>query len=514
MNRIQKTARNSAVSLLGQIITILLSFISRKVFLQYFGVALLGLNSTFASLLSTLSLAELGFQQVIVYHLYGVLATGNEEKINNLVNIYRLVYRWIGCFFIGAALCCTPFLQYILSDIEATDSVRLFFLIQALTGACTYFLAYKRNILYADQKSYISGLVDTVVNTSATIIGIFIAIYTQNYLLFLLINLAKTYLSNLIVHLSCTKHYPYLHRTKADWTLLRTIGRDLKNVVIERLASYIYSSTDNLLISIFISTVQVGFLNNYTMIFGHIKRLMQSLCAPIIPAIGNLVAVGEGQERQLHTFRALDQGYFWLSGLLLVPVYVLADSFIRMYLGAEFVLSHTILFLLCIDLYIHIKQDPCLCFMSANGMFQQRRNISILGGLVNIVVSALLIRPLGIAGILTGTAVSQAVYWAARSKVSLGGCLRLGRKGLLIYWLRQFVHLFVIVAAIAISRLLTQRIFLWNNILTLVLNGFVCELTFIGIMTLVCHPMEGQKVLSHAIDQNLLRHLKKHLKRH
>ena len=57
MNRTQKTMRNSAVSLFGQMLTILLSFISRKVFIQYLGVELLGLNSTFSSILSTLSLA-------------------------------------------------------------------------------------------------------------------------------------------------------------------------------------------------------------------------------------------------------------------------------------------------------------------------------------------------------------------------------------------------------------------------------------------------------------------------
>ena len=57
MNRTQKTIRNGAVSLMGQVITIMLSFISRKVFIQYLGVELLGLNSTFASILSTLSLA-------------------------------------------------------------------------------------------------------------------------------------------------------------------------------------------------------------------------------------------------------------------------------------------------------------------------------------------------------------------------------------------------------------------------------------------------------------------------
>ena len=216
MSRTQKTMRNSIVSLLAQILTILIGFIGRKVFIQYLGVELLGLNSTFASILSTLSLAELGFQQVIVVHLYGALAKDDKPYINALVNIYKLVYRCMGISFVLASFCCVPFLEVFLSDVEVTNTVRIYFLIQALTSSCTYFLAYKRNILYADQNSYLSGLIDTAVNTVATLLCIMAAVLTRNYILYLIINLAKTYIANLIVHVACTKRYPYLHSEKVD----------------------------------------------------------------------------------------------------------------------------------------------------------------------------------------------------------------------------------------------------------------------------------------------------------
>ena len=495
MNRTQKTMRNSAVSLFGQMLTILLSFISRKVFIQYLGVELLGLNSTFSSILSTLSLAELGFQQVIVFHLYGVLAKDDKEQINNLINIYKLVYRCIGCFFIVAALCCVPLLQVFLSDIEATGSVRVFFIIQALSGACTYFLAYKRNILYADQKSYISGLIDTVVNTTATLVSIAVAVFTRNYLLCLLVNLAKTYISNLFVHVACTKRYPYLHKSKIDWKLLKKIAGSLKDVVLERLAEYIYGSTDNLIISMFISTVQVGLLNNYTMIIYHIKNLMKSLSMPLIPALGNKVALEQGIERHLETFRLLEQVYFWLTGLAVVPVYVLADSFIQMYLGEQYVLPHLILFLMCVDLYVHINQASCVSFLTANGLFQKRRNISIGGAVTNIVVSLLLMKPFGISGILAGTAVSQLYYWAARSVVALRDCLSQTRKTIIFYWVKQVGLLGVVIASVLISKTVTQQIFVLNGIVTFVINGLICEICFIALALICCRGITAQRRL-------------------
>ena len=495
MNRTQKTIRNGAVSLMGQVITILLSFISRKVFIQCLGVELLGLNSTFASILSTLSLAELGFQQVIVFHLYGVLAKDDKKRINALVNIYKLVYRCIGIFFIVASLCCVPFLQYFLSDIEATNTVRVYFIIQALTSSCTYFLAYKRNILYADQNGYISGLIDSVFNTSATLLCIAAAVLTRNYTLYLIINLVRTYLSNLVVHLICTRKYPYLHAEKIDWKLLKEIAGSLKDVVLERLAGYIYGSTDNLIISMFISTVQVGFLNNYTMIINHIKNLMKSLSTPLIPALGNKVALEQASERQMETFRLLEQVYFWLTGLAVVPVYVLADSFIRMYLGEQYVLPKILLLLMCVDLYVHINQDSCLSFLTANGLFRKRRNISIGGAIINIVVSLLLMKPFGIAGILAGTAVSQVYYWAARSVVALRDCLHQSRKAIAFYWLKQAGLWGIIVASIVVSQIITRQVFVLNGIVTFIVNGVICEACFCLLGLICCRGIRAQRQL-------------------
>lgn len=504
MNQTQKTMRNGVVGVTGQVIYTLLSFFSRRVFVQYFGVELLGLNSTFASILNTLSLAELGFQQVIVFYLYGVLAKGDKERINAIVNIYRFVYRCIGCLFVAAALLCMPFLQFFLSDIGATNIVRLYFLIQALTNACTYFLAYKRNILYADQNSYIAVLIDTVVNTVAVLSAILIAIYTKNYILYLCVDLIKTYLSNLFVHVACTKKYPYLYATRIDWSLLREMASSLKDVVVEKLAGYIYSSTDNLLISTFISTIQVGFLNNYTLIINHIKTLMTSLTTPLIPAIGNMVAVGREEKQQLKTFQLLEQIFFWLTGISIVPVYVLADSFIELYIGAEFILPNVLLLLLCIDLYVHISQDSCRCFLSANGLFKQRRNISLAGAFINLSVSLLLMKPFGTAGILAGTAVSQLYYWAARSVVALRDCLHQSVKTIAFYWLKQAGLLGIIVAAIAIGQIITRQIFVLNGIVTFIINGAICEGCFCLLALICCRGIRAQRQLE-GIALGLLR---------
>ena len=68
-NRTSKSIRNSIYALLGQIITIILNFVSRTVFIHTLGSIYLGLNGLFTNLLSVLSFAELGFSTAIIYEM-------------------------------------------------------------------------------------------------------------------------------------------------------------------------------------------------------------------------------------------------------------------------------------------------------------------------------------------------------------------------------------------------------------------------------------------------------------
>lgn len=110
-------------------------------------------------------------------------------------------------------------------------------------------------------------------------------------------------------------------------------------------------------------------------------------------------------------------------------------------------------------------------------------------------VSLLLMKPLGIAGILTGTAVSQMYYWAARSVVALRDCLHQSGKTIAFYWLRQAGLLGIIVASIAVSQIITRQVFVLNGIITFIVNGVVCEICFCLLALICCRGIRAQRRL-------------------
>ena len=102
--RTKKSLRNSVVALSLQIVTLLVGFFSRKIFLDYLGTEILGLNTTATSLLNFLNLAELGIGSAIAVTLYKPLFDQDRNAIREIVALQGWLYKRIAFFVLGGSL--------------------------------------------------------------------------------------------------------------------------------------------------------------------------------------------------------------------------------------------------------------------------------------------------------------------------------------------------------------------------------------------------------------------------
>ena len=89
-SRTQRSIQNVRIALIYYFINLIISFISRKIFIEYLGTEILGLNTTVVNLLQFLNLAELGIGAAISYTLYQPLADNNRDKICEIVSVQGL----------------------------------------------------------------------------------------------------------------------------------------------------------------------------------------------------------------------------------------------------------------------------------------------------------------------------------------------------------------------------------------------------------------------------------------
>ena len=69
-SRTKRVLQNSRMSLLLFLVQLIVGFLTRKIFLDYLGAEVLGLNTTLGNILGFLNLAELGIGMAMATSLY------------------------------------------------------------------------------------------------------------------------------------------------------------------------------------------------------------------------------------------------------------------------------------------------------------------------------------------------------------------------------------------------------------------------------------------------------------
>lgn len=408
-SRTKKTLLNARVNLIFYFLTLLLSFFSRKIFLDCLGAEFIGLTGTLQNLLGFLNLAELGIGTAIGYVLYKPLFDHDQEKINEIISVMGYLYRWIGLIILGAGCILACFLPLIFPSTGFPLALIYFayfsFLASSLIG---YFINYRQNLLGADQRNYVvTGYYQTMTIVK-TIIQMALAYYTRSYFLWVAIELTFGIIYSFVLNWRINVTYPWLRaEIKLGKTLFKKypeVMNKTKQLFAHKLGSFFQFQIMPILVYSFSSLTMVALYQNYTLITTKVGGFFSNVFAGMGASVGNLVAEGN-QKKIMSVFGELLSLRFFLSGVIVIPTFLLMDSFINLWLGQEFVLSKYTLILILLPVFMTNINDTIYEFKFAYGLFWD-----VWVPLIRIVIILCVSIPLGILyglnGILIGPIVS------------------------------------------------------------------------------------------------------------
>ena len=390
------------------LVTTVLGFLTRKLFVDYIGTEYLGLNGLLTNVLGMLSLIEGGIGSSIVYNLYKPLAENDRERVISLVQLYRKLYRYIILGIFLLSLIVYPFLPLFVKGLDSLGYVHVVYWIFVFNTLVGYFVADKWSLINCDQKNYKLAGWMLAYQISMYIVKIGILYYFQNYILFLLVESLFGLLYNLAVSYKVGKLYRYtLTKVKyeIDVDTKHRIFKNVKALFILSIGGYLLHSTDNIIISAFVGVGMVGLYSNYTLIINQVKSFLMPLMNNAKDSVGNLLAT-ENTEKQMEVFYAM----FFLNFIIVAwPTCVLFNAlnpFITWWLGDEYALSLTVVAIICLNYYIDLIRSSIMIFKNAAGIFSPDRYIVFVTAAVNLIVSIYLVQKIGLAGVLLGTSIS------------------------------------------------------------------------------------------------------------
>lgn len=413
--RKKSSFKNMITAVSSNVLTIIVGLVAQAVFIKILGSEYLGLNGLFSNVISMLGIVELGMGSAIIYNMYKPIAEEDHEKIKSLMQFYKKSYRIITLIISIIGIMIIPFIKYIV-DIESVTvdiNVYLVYILFLLETICSYILSYKRSMLYADQKEYITNIIHMGYTILVNTMQLTFLYFTHDYYLYLIIKVMMRLVENIVISSYVNRRYSYLldnNVTKLDSKTEKDIFQKIKALFFHKIGTFIVSGTDNIIISKYLGLVTVGLYSNYYMIINAVQTVINHIIQATRASVGNLL-VTESKTKQFDIFNKIRFVNFWISCFSSICIFVIMDSFITIWIGYKFVLPTKVLLVLVINFFIVSSRSTYGAFKEAAGIFYEDRFVPIIESLLNIVLSIIFVKKFGLMGVFMGTIASGLVLW-------------------------------------------------------------------------------------------------------
>lgn len=467
---------------LAQIGILILSFVRRKIFLTFLSADYLGINGLYSNILTILSLAELGLDTAVVYSLYKPVADDNKPLIASMLRFFKKVYYIVAICIFLVGLCLAPFLPFLIKSDLPSNDLAIYYILFLINTVSSYFVAYKVALFSAYQEQRIHKLVTLSANLILQLMHIIVLFIWKNYYIYIVATVVSTVVSNVILSCICNrKHNDIFKQTEKIEFDTRGIKKRVLSVFLYKIGTVLINSTDNILISVLVSTIAVGYYSNYYTVVSAITGFIAIINVSLIAGIGNKAAKGAKQE-QSTLFDMMLLPYHGIAALGFIGFSLLFNNLITIWLGSEYLFDDVTVFIISFNFYITNAISPVWMFREANGLFDKVKFLVLIRAGFNILLSIVFGVLWEVFGIFLATAVSLIItnFWYEPRIISK----EIFGRSQLIYWRKQFIYFLETIIAFALSYFAIK--YLGNSFVMLALKAIII-VGITGGVFLICN---------------------------
>lgn len=500
--RTANSIKNIIFSLLLSVTTLIFGFVAQSIFIKTLGIEYTGLNGVFTSIISVLSIAELGIGSAIIYHLYKPIYENNIEEIKTLMNFYKKAYRLIAIVVFTLGIVILPFISFFMKVSLIKENIYILFFLYIVDASSSYLLAYKRSIIYANQKNRIIDFIHLIYVILLNSLQILILICTRNFLFYLFIKIFFRILENIVISKIANHLYPYLKENKdINKISIQTRNEIIKMVkgqLFHQIGGTIVSSTDTMIISTFLSLKFAGIYSNYVMITTAAHTILSQIFTALTASIGNLL-VEENTEKSYFYFKLINHINFLLYSLASIGLFFCINIFIDLWLGSnKFLLPKLWVLFFSFNFFLQGMRKTIQIFAIAAGICYENRYVPILESIINLIASITLVFNYGMNGVTIGTVISTLVlYLYGFPKYIYAPLFKKQKKQFIKEFFISISKYIIIFTIEFIVITYINQSFVFDPIIQLIVNIMLCIIIFL-LMVIIMDRKEklNKKILT------------------
>lgn len=488
-SRTENVARNIIWGYVANIANMVLKFVARTVFIYTLGSDYLGLNGLFTNVLGILSFTELGISGVLNFSLYKPLALHDNEKIKSLMSVYKKAYRLISLIVLGIGLAIIPLMPYVIKDAGNVDHIYLYYGFFLFNTVTSYLVSYKHGLMNAAQREYAVNNITVVVNAATVVMQCIALLVFRNYLLYLVIQSVFLIVQRVFISIYVDREFPLLKEKNAEKLPeedKQVIKDNVEAMVYHKIGDVCVHQTDNIIVSAFVSLSAVGKIANYTLITSSLNTIIAVIVNNCVSSMGNFIST-EGHQRKKEIFKVYNFLAFWLYGFVAIELFVLFQPFVQVWAGKSNMIDNLTITIIVIEYYFTGMRVAVANFKSACGIFQADKYIGIVQAVVNLVLSIILAKWIGLPGVYLGTVAQGVVDLVWRPRIVYHQVFEESAREYYVQWLK---YLALILCMAGICYVAAGFIFVKITLVRVVIAGVVVMLLVNGAFLLLFRKTE------------------------
>lgn len=406
--RSKKAVKNIITSLLQQVVTVICGLIVPRAIIGSFGSSVNGLVSSITQFLGYITLLEAGIGPVIKSALYKPIVKKDKMQIEKILKASQRFFRIIsGIFIVYLIALCFIYPLIVSTEFETGYTVSLILIIAISTFAEYFFGMVYRLYLQAEQKTYVTSIIQILTTILNAILVVMLIKFGANIQVVKLgsafIFVLRPILQNIYVRKKYNINFKEVkekYELKQKWDGLA-----------QHIASVVHNNTDVAILTIFTSTAEVSVYSVYLYVVNGVKNMVQALTGGVDASFGDMIAKNEIDNLN-RSFRTYELFYFTLITIVYIITVVMILPFIKVYTsGITDVSYYRPAFAILITLaeLMWSIRLPYSSVTLAAGHFKETQKGAWVEVFTNLIISIVLVFKFGMVGVAIGTLVAMTI---------------------------------------------------------------------------------------------------------
>lgn len=398
------------VSILNSFIAVIFSLVYNNYVIMIYGSSVNGLVSTLTQFVSFFSIIEGGFTTAAVVAIYRPIVKNDYSKLNDILYTVKRAYIKMGIIITISVLMCGLFYIRLLDSPLSLSQTYLLLIISVLTTALSLCFCAKYSVLLqGDNKEYVQVILSLVCRTITWILSMIMILRNSNILVVYSVNII-----NVIFNILLMKKYEHRNYKQVSYRgdYHKEYIKGTSDVLFQKIANTVFSSTDLVLISVFINLSYASVYNLYYQIYRAILTLLTAVAQAPFNSFGHIFNSDNGKERISELFQIYQHIMLLISTIVLSVACTVIIPFVRLYTEriTDFEYVYPLLALMFFaQVFVQIINRPYGIILNVTGNFRMQNVQCAISVIVNIVVSMAFINVWGIYSIILGSFLATLV---------------------------------------------------------------------------------------------------------